>query len=110
MGKLYNKINKIMNGIFDYCSMALFGKVFNDTVKHSVLLFLINTILFFVYYLFFTLTNSLSFAIITSIVIIFTREILDKRYTTGFSKKDIFYGQAGVFMSVLLIIIISNIF
>ena len=47
MGKLYNKINKIMNGIFDYCSMALFGKVFNDTVKHSVLLFLINTISFF---------------------------------------------------------------
>ena len=74
MGKLYNKINKIMNGIFDYCSMALFGKVFNDTVKHSVLLFLINTILFFnILFIFLTLTNSLSFAIITSIVIIFRR-------------------------------------
>lgn len=110
MGKLYNKINKIMNGIFDYCSMALFGKVFNDTVKHSVLLFLINTISFLIYYLFFNLTDPLIFAIITSIVIMFAREHLDEKYTTGFSKKDIFYGNVGIFVSTTLIIIISEIF
>ena len=110
MKNLYKHLNKIMNGMFDYCSMALFGKVFGDTIKHSVLLFLINTILFFVYYLFFNLTDSLSFAIITSIGIMFTREYLDKKYTTGFSKKDIFYGNVGIFISALLIIISSNIF
>lgn len=110
MKNLYDKLNKIMNGMFDYASMGLFGKTFDDRVRHSVLLFLINNILFFVYFLFFNLTTSLPFAIVTSIVIMFVREYFDKKYTTGFSKKDIFYGNVGIFISTILIILLSNMF
>lgn len=109
MKNFYIKLNNLLNGIIDKITLFLFRTILPDYIKHLVLLFCISTGLFLLFFIIFSLTNSVLFAIIVSEVIIFTREKLDKKYTTGFSKKDIFYGQIGIFLSVLLIIVISEI-
>jgi hypothetical protein len=103
--QIYVNLNKTMNNTFDSITMKLFKRKYGDSVKHSILTILINTSFFLLYSLFFSLTNSVYCASITTIGIFWLREYFDKLYTTGFSKKDIFFDIIGLFISTIAIII-----
>ncbi len=103
---MYEKIMSIINGIFDKISLLLFKTKFNDSIKHIVLLYMVNFIIVGILSIYFSLKISLPIGASISLSIGYLKEKFDKKYTTGFSGKDIFMNTIGVFVSSLIIIII----
>lgn len=105
MSKLYNFIKNGLAKLLDKAMVFIFREKMAPDLKHSVMVFCILWLSFLLYNIFFNLTDSLTYGIFTAIVIFVFVEVFDSKFTTGFSKKDIFFDMIGLFVGIISILL-----